>query len=77
MPTYGSVTHLHPGKLSGQAQHRVAAPIVSKPAVIKTTRQEVPSGVCLATNGPGGSRKLSQAARDYAAGENLCQRHTA
>ena len=66
MPTFGTVTNLPHGKLTGQKQHRFFVPLVLRPVLTKNTRQTFPVGVCLATQG--GSRKLSQAARDYAAG---------
>lgn len=68
MPTYGSATNLRHSKLHGQTQYRLTVPVVLHPASLKEQRQDLPAGVCLATNGAGGSRKLSQAARDYAAG---------
>ncbi|KAL3143345.1 hypothetical protein ABBQ38_002180 [Trebouxia sp. C0009 RCD-2024] len=65
MLEYGTVTSLH-GKISCQAQRRFAVPAALQPAVLRNPRPNCPAGVCLATQG--GSRKLSQAARDYAAG---------
>lgn len=66
MPTFGPVTNLRHGKLPGQTQRRFIVPVVLNPVLPKNTRQKHSAGVCLATQG--GSRKLSQAARDYAAG---------
>ena len=69
MLEYGTVRHLH-GQIPGQAQRRFAVPAALQPVLLTNTRANLPVGVCLATQG--GSRKLSQAARDYAAG--MCMR---
>lgn len=66
MPTYGMVTNLRHGTLPCQIQERLTVPVVLRPVLLKNTRQNFRVGLCLATQG--GSRKLSQAARDYAAG---------
>ena len=71
MPPYGTVTNLRHTKVAGQTQCRVAVPVVLHPAPLKDQRANVPVGVCLATNEAGGSRRLSQAARDYAAGAHV------
>lgn len=69
MLEYGTVTNLH-GKIPGQAQRRFAVPAALQAIVLRNPRPYSPAGVCLATQG--GSRKLSQAARDYAAGLYIC-----
>ena len=69
MLEYGTVRNLH-GQIPGQAQHRFAVPAALQPVLLTKTRPNLPVGVCLATQG--GSRKLSQAARDYAAGMCMC-----
>lgn len=74
MPLYGTDSSLGLNKLAGLSHCRVITPVVLHPASFREPRQDVPAGVCLATSGGGSSRKLSQAARDYAAGMLLLQR---
>ncbi|KAA6424063.1 MAG: ATP-dependent protease Clp ATPase subunit [Trebouxia sp. A1-2] len=68
MPLHGKAANLCHSKLASPPQSRVTVPIVLHPALFRDSRQDAPVGVCLATSGAGNSRKLSQAARDYAAG---------
>ncbi len=68
MPLHGTAAILCHSKLASPSQCRVIVPIVLHPASFRDSRQDAPVGVCLATSGAGNSRKLSQAARDYAAG---------
>lgn len=60
------VTSVGHEKVRGQPQRTVTVPSVLRPLLLKNPRRKFPVGLCLATQG--GSRKLSQAARDYAAG---------
>lgn len=69
MPAYGMVTSVRHGKFRGQLQRTVTVPTVLRPLLLKNPRRKFPVGLCLATQG--GSRKLSQAARDYAAGIHM------
>ena len=68
MPLYGTDSSLGHNKLAGLSHCRLITPVVLHPASFREPRQDVPAGMCLATSGGGSSRKLSQAARDYAAG---------
>ena len=75
MPLHGTAANLCHSKLASPSQCRVTVPIVLHPASFRDSRQDAAVGVCLATSGAGNSRKLSQAARDYAAGSSVALRY--